>query len=404
MVTPALAARPRVTLAAIFRAYLGVGLTAFGMAVLQKLRGLVIGRGWLTEAETSEGLALVQLYPGPIMVDFTAYAGYRVRGVPGAIASTTGFVLPSFILMVALSAAYFAAGNLPWVASLLLGLEALVVGVLVNVLLELATRSVTGRLTAAIALLAFVASLHATNAILIVLGALIIGALAGRPAPGAARPSDAAGAPAADHAPPGRRRWAAIAAVAAAVLAVAGLTWALASPVGAVALSMFNVGAVAFGNGATIMPLLQAEVVDAHGWLTLRQFADGVALGQVTPGPFLITAAFVGFKVGGLAGATLATFGIFSPSFAMTLIFTEVFGRVRDLRPVRGALAGVLASFVGLLAAVTLQLGQVALTSLAALALGAAAFVAVRFFKLDLLLVFVGGVAVWGILLLAGLT
>jgi len=388
---------------AIFRAYLGVGLTAFGMAVLQKLRGLVIGRGWLTEAETNEGLALVQLYPGPIMVDFTAYAGYRVRGVPGAIASTTGFVLPSFILMVGLSAAYFAAGDLPWVASLLLGLEALVVGVLVNVVLDLGARSVTGRATAVIALLAFVASLYSANAILVVLVALIAGALVSRPAAVVPRPSGAAGVPAAAPEVAGRRRWAAIGAVAAAVLAVAGFAWMLASPVGEVGLSMFKIGAVAFGNGSTIMPLLQAEAVNAHGWLTLRQFADGIALGQVTPGPFLITAAFVGFKVGGLAGATLATFGIFSPSFAMTLIFTEVFGRVRDLRAVRGALAGVLASFVGLLAMVTLQLGRVALTTSAALALAGAAFVAVRFFKLDLLLVFVGGLAVWEILLLAGL-
>ena len=194
MLTPALASRPRVALAAIFRAYLGVGLTAFGMAVLQKLRGLVIGRGWLTEAETNEGLALVQLYPGPIMVDFTAYAGYRVRGVPGAIASTMGFVLPSFVLMVGLSAAYFAAGDLPWVASLLLGLEALVVGVLVNVVLDLGGRSVTGRATAAIALLAFVASLYAANAILIVLVALIAGALVSRPAEVVPRPSGAAAA------------------------------------------------------------------------------------------------------------------------------------------------------------------------------------------------------------------
>ncbi len=403
MLTPALATRPRVTLAAIFRAYLGVGLTAFGMAVLQKLRGVVIGRGWLTEAETNEGLALVQLYPGPIMVDFTAYAGYRVRGVPGAIASTTGFVLPSFVLMVGLSGVYFAAGDLPWVASLLLGLEALVVGVLVNVVLDLGARSVTGRATAVIALLAFVASLYATNAILIVLVALIAGALVSRPAAAVPRPSGAAGGPAVAPQAAGRRRWAAIGAVVAAVLVVAGFAWALASPVGEVGLSMFKIGAVAFGNGSTIMPLLQAEAVDAHGWLTLRQFADGIALGQVTPGPFLITAAFIGFKVGGLAGAALATFGIFAPSFAMTLIFTEVFGRVRDLRAVRGALAGVLASFVGLLAVVTLQLGRVALTTSAALALAGAAFVAVRFFKLDLLLVFVGGLAVWGILLLAGL-
>jgi len=392
------AARPRVSLVAILRAFLGIGLTAFGMAILQKLRTLVIGRGWLTEAETNEGLALVQLYPGPIMVDFSAYAGYRVRGVPGAIASTTGFVLPSFVLMVGLSAAYFALGDLPGVGALLVGLEALVVGVLLNVVLDLGARSVTGRMQAVIALFAFIALLEAANAILIVLVALVAGALLLRPVPGVPSPGGAAPAHVAAEAV-GPRRWAAIAAVGVAVLAVAGLAWAMSSPAGTVGLSMFKIGAVAFGNGSTIMPLLQAEAVDAHGWLTMRQFADGIALGQITPGPFLITAAFVGYKVAGLAGALLATFGIFSPSFAMTLIFTELFTRVRDLGPVRGALAGVLASFVGLLAVVTLQLGRLALTTPTALAFGAAAFVAVRFFKLDLLLVFAGGLAVWGALL-----
>jgi chromate transporter len=396
------AARPRVSLAAILIAFLQLGLTAFGVAILGKLRALVISRGWLTEEDTNDGLALVQLYPGPIMVDFTAYAGYRIRGVPGAIASTTGFILPSFVLMVGLSAAYFALGDLPWVAALLLGLEALVVGVLLNVVLDLGSRSVTGRMSATIALLAFVALLYAASAILIVLAALVVGALLVRPTPGAPRMDGAARASLPPAEAVGRRRWAAIAAVGVAVLAVAGLAWALSSPVGDVGLSMFKIGAVAFGNGATIMPLLQAEAVDAHQWLTMRQFADGIALGQITPGPFLITAAFVGFKVGGIAGAALATFGIFSPSFAMTLIFTEVFGRVRDLRVVRGALAGVLASFVGLLAAVTLQLGKVALTTPAALAFGAAAFVAVRYFKLDLLWVFGGGLAVWGALLAIG--
>jgi chromate transporter len=112
----------------------------------------------------------------------------------------------------------------------------------------------------------------------------------------------------------------------------------------------------------------------------LNQFADGIALGQVTPGPFLITAAFVGYKMGGVFGATLATFAMFSPSFVMTLIFTEAFSHVRDLRVIRGALAGVLASFVGLLAVVVLQLGTVALKGPATFALAAGAFVAVRYF------------------------
>ncbi len=106
--------------------------------------------------------------------------------------------------------------------------------------------------------------------------------------------------------------------------------------------------------------------------------------------------------MGGVLGATLATFAIFSPSFAMTLVFTEVFARVRNLQVVRGALADVLASFVGLLAVVLLQLGGVALTTPAAIVLAAAAFVAVRWFKLDIVWVFAGGLVLWGGLVALG--
>lgn len=141
-----------VPLRAIFLAFLQVGLTAYGMAILQKLRALVIRRGWLTEEETSEGLAMVQLYPGPIMVDFTAYVGYRLRGVPGALLAALGFVLPAFILVVLLSAAYFAGGDLPWVHKLFLGLEALVIGVIANVTLNLGQQALKGRVEVFIAL------------------------------------------------------------------------------------------------------------------------------------------------------------------------------------------------------------------------------------------------------------
>ena len=148
-----------------------------------------------------------------------------------------------------------------------------------------------------------------------------------------------------------------------------------------------------------IIPLIQADAVNTYHWLSLNQFADGIALGQVTPGPFLITAAFVGYKLGGVFGATLATFAIFPPSFAMTLVFTELFARVRNLKPIRGAFAGVLASFVGLLVVVLLQLGGIALTTPATLMLASAAFVAVCFFRLGFVWVFVGGLALWAVML-----
>jgi chromate transporter len=284
-------ARPQVSLWTILLAYLQIGLTAFGMAILQKLKALVMDNHWLSEEEMNEGLALVQLYPGPIMVDFTAYVGYKLRGVPGAILATLGFVLPSYGLMLILSAFYFAAGSLPWVHPLFLGLEALVVGIIFNVTLDFGARNISSRAQAVIALLAFAALLFKANAILIVIVALALGAWLIRPVAGAGKSGSAAKLPHAP-APISRTRWAGIAAVIVVVLAVAAFAWSLGSDIGALALALFKIGAVAFGNGTTIIPLIQADVVDANHWLTLNQFADGIALGQITPGPFLITAAF----------------------------------------------------------------------------------------------------------------
>jgi len=382
----------------IFVAFLQVGLTAYGMAILQKLRALVVKQGWLTESEVEEGLAMVQLYPGPILMDFSAYVGYRLRGVPGALVATTGFILPTFVMVVALSALYFTGSRLPWIQSLFLGLEALVIGILANVTLNLGQQAIQGRIHAVIALTAFIAVLFKVNAIVIPLAAMTVGAFTIAPK------SNGAAAPAVIAAPPSRRRLAAVTALAAGVAAVAALAATLGTNLGQLALSLFKIGAIAFGSGMAIIGVMQAEVVQAHGWVSQREFLDGLAMSQITPGPILITSAFLGYKLGGVLGAVLATFAIFSPSIAMTLVFTEIFGRIRHLKWVRGALAGVLAAFVGLLAAMLLQLGGAALHGPPMLALAAAAFVATRWFALDVAWVFAGGLAVWGLLLAAGLT
>jgi chromate transporter len=385
----------RVPLIAIFLAFLRVGLTAFGAAILEKLRTLPVERGWLSEDEVQEGLALVQLYPGPIMVDFTAYVGYRLRGVPGALLAAFGFLLPAFVLTTALSALYFAGGNLPWVHGLFLGLETLVIGVLVNVVLTLGAQAVRGRGEAVIASAAFAWLLFGINAVLIPLAALGMGAVA-------LRPKEQAPAPETASVPPGRGwRLAAVAALASAVLVVAVSVSVSPSELGRLARSLFIIGSVAFGSGFGILSVLQAEVVQVHAWVSAGEFMDGIALGQITPGPVLITAAFVGYKVGGIAGAALATFAIFSPSIVMTLVFTEAFTAMRHNRWVRGALRGVLAGFAGLLAATVIQLGAV-LTGPALFALAAGAFVAVRFFRLDLAWIFLGGLGMWAIILAAG--
>lgn len=379
----------------IFFAYFQVGLTAFGMAILQKLKALIMTRHWLSEDEMNDGLAMVQLYPGPIMVDFTAYVGYVLRGVPGAILATTGFIRPSFLMMLVLLAFYFsAAGSLPWVQPLFLGLEALVVGVVFNVTLDMGNQAVKGRVQAAIVLFSFAALLFKLNAILVVFVALALGAVLIRPALGMVKPVKQVKLE--NSNPISKRQWIGIGAVVVVViLGVVVLAWSLHSDIGNLGLSLFKIGSVAFGSGMTIMPLIQKEVVDLHHWLSMNQFAVGISLGQITPGPFLITATFVGYKIGGVWGAILATFAIFSPTFAMTLIFTQVFTRIRNLQMIRGALAGVLAVMV-------LQLGGVALTSPATFVLAGTAFLAVRYYKIDIFWVFVGGLVFWCGLLALG--
>ncbi|MHB1503073.1 MAG: chromate efflux transporter [Acidimicrobiales bacterium] len=393
-------------LSTIALAFGQIGLTAYGMAVMAKLKSTVLGRRWLTAEQMNEGLALVQIYPGPIMIDFTAYVGYRLRGVRGAIAATLGFVTPSFILMVALSALYFAGASLGWVREMVLGLDAIVVGVVMHVTLDFAKQYLASTSAAAVAILAFTADIYGVSPVLVIVGALMAGALWMAPRAPAVDPtrspsrSDPTRSPSRAPEQAGQagqaRRWLAIGALASVVIATA-IVLVLAEPrrLATMGTGLLEIGAVAFGNGLTILPLITNLAVVSHHWLTPGELSAGIAFGQVTPGPFLITAAFIGYKLAGVPGAALATFAIFSPSFAMTLGFTEVSGPLQRWRPVRGALAGVMAAFVGLLSAIILQLGHPVIASRAAMALAGAALVAARAFKLDMIWVFAGGLAIW---------
>src|SRR5665647_3456053 len=183
----------RVGLATLFLAYLQVGLTAFGFTMLQKVVQLIVEkRRWLTREQADHGLALVQLYPGPIMVDFTAYVGCRLRGVRGALVAVLGFVLPSFALMIALSAVYFATGTIAFVHALFIGLDALVVGIVLNLAIDFGQRALKGPVQATLAVVAFAVMLFGLNALLSILVALVAGALLLRPAADPGIPAEVA--------------------------------------------------------------------------------------------------------------------------------------------------------------------------------------------------------------------
>lgn len=153
----------------------------------------------------------------------------------------------------------------------------------------------------------------------------------------------------------------------------------------------FRMGALVFGNGFTMIPLIQQEVVDHYHWLTMDEFAVGLGLGQVTPGPVLITATFIGYKVASLSGAAAATLGIFLPSLFLVMLTAEMHRKIKHNPWVKAAEKGIVASFVGMMLVVLAGLARHSLVDATTAALAGSAFLVLRLTKLDMLWVVTGG-------------
>jgi chromate transporter len=167
-------------------------------------------------------------------------------------------------------------------------------------------------------------------------------------------------------------------------LGVWGL-WTVNQTLGLMSLIFLKISVLACGGGFAMIPILQWDMVDRLGWLTLRQFLDGLLLGFVTPGPLIITATFVGYRLQGLGGAAVATVSIFLPPILMIIFLTPFYQRVKESRWVRPAIQGILAALLGMLVLVTAQMGLAALTDFKSLALMTAAAVALLVFEVNLL-------------------
>jgi chromate transporter len=370
---------PPVPLSSLFLAFLRLGLTAFGgPAMVAYIRDLAVKRKlWLSEEAFADGTALCQSIPGATAMQMTAYVGLRARGAAGALVAFLGFGLPAFVLMVVLSGFYAASRNLQPVASAFRGLHVIVVALMANAALTFGRSSIKGWRDAILAWGAATFIFFRGGPILAIVASAVVGTVLYRGAKLLPRPVQTT-----CHG--GRRMGRPILISILAAGAAFAILFLANRPLFDLAALMAKVDVFAFGGGFASVPVMFHQVVDVRNWMDGKTFMDGIALGQVTPGPIVITATFVGYQIGGWLGAIVGTVAIFSPSVLMVLITVSYLDRLQSSWLFRRALRGVLASFVGLLLAVTIQFGMASAWNVREIVLALSAFVALRF-KVDVL-------------------
>lgn len=341
-----------------------VGAIGYGgpaiLALIKKI--FVHEKDWISEKEFMNALSLAQILPGATGVGVMGYIGFKLHKLWGGILVPIIYIFPATLAMIALTWAYFQFGNVSFVKALFAGLGALVVALLINatmllgksVFKKIDIRDWKGLL---ISLVAFGGVYFLKiNVIWIILIAGTLGFLlfyfsdefedekAKKGGVLLSEPNDLKrdSLSAKDFIP------------VVFVLAVFGFGLFFPS-IRELVVTLWGIGALAFGGGYTTIPLMQHQIVDMHGWLTVKQFIDGIALGQITPGPVFITATFIGYHVASIFGALLATLAIFAPSLAMMIALADIHGRIQNSKIVKVVIKGFLSGFIGLLVAVTLQ-------------------------------------------------
>jgi len=349
-------------------------------------------RRWLSDESFRHGIGVCQSIPGATAMQAAAYVGLRAEGPLGALAAYVGFGLPSFVLMVAMSAVYLRAHDVDAVVALFKGLQVIVVALVANATLSFGRSSVRGWQDGLLALGAAGLLVRGGSPVLAIVASAVLGLVLYRERREQTRETavpERAGQPGNFAAP------------LILLLGVGGgllVLRLLDDKLFALSALMLKVDLFAFGGGYASVPLMFHEVTGVRHWMNSQTFMDGIALGQVTPGPIVITATFVGYLIAGLPGALVGTIAVFSPSLIILTAVVPYFDRFRDNVFFQRGLRGALASFVGLLLAVTVKFGLAIHWNVLQVVLAVAAFTALRF-KVDILWVVLAGAVLSAFLL-----
>jgi chromate transporter len=369
----------RTGLKQIALSFLRLGTTAFGgpaahIAMMEE--EFVRRRRWVSPADFLDMLGASNLVPGPSSTEMAIHIGHQQKGWAGLIVAGVCFILPAMLIVMACAWAYSRFGSLPQVQSILYGVKPVIIAVVLQALWGLGRTAIKNGFLAVVGLLAAAGALAGGNVLAILLAAGFVSVF---------------------------RAWIkerCFAAAPAALPAVKSLTASAAALAATVPIGLWGLflvflkfGAVIFGSGYVLLAFLQADLVQRLHWLTQAQLLDAVAVGQVTPGPVFTTATFIGYLLGGVPGAMVATVGIFLPGFIFVAVSRPLIPRIRRSMIAGAFLDGVNVGALALMIGVTWQLSRAALVDFPTSALAALSAVVLIYFRVNSAwLVLAGGI------------
>lgn len=358
--------------------FLKLGITAFGgpAAHIAMMRDEVVKRRkWVDDQHFLDLLGATNLIPGPNSTEMTIHLGLVRAGWKGLIAGGACFILPAMLIVMAIAWTYVQFGTTPEASWLLYGVKPVVIAIIVQALWGLGQRAVKGLLTALIGLTVLILYFLGINEILLLFAGGFVAVIA-KNLPGI-RNSNLSG----------------IIAPVAGLSLPAAITAVIPFKISHLFFVFLKIGSVLYGSGYVLLAFLRADFVTRLGWLTDQQLIDAIAVGQVTPGPVFTTATFIGYILGGIPGALLATIGIFIPSFIFVAISNPLIPRIRHSLRISAFLDGVNIASLGLMAAVTIQLGRASFIDPMTIGIAVITVVLLVYFKVNSTWLVAGGAA-----------
>ncbi len=389
-----------VSLKYLFLKFLKIGSISFGgfmalVSIVQK--ELVEKDKTVDNEELLDGISLATVLPGPVAVNVITYLGYRLRGLAGGLISMLAVTLPSFLLILLLSWVYFSYGNIPEFKKFFDGVLPAVAAIILSVSIRMAKKNIRDIPQILIAILAFGLILGVGGffiTLLIVVGGALTGYFLYRPS---RDERNTAVTNARRQAIPEIRKWIRtkgwafllVFLVLVLLYFIPGLFTLNPSlqTIHQLFMTISGVSITLFGGGYVFIPMLQELVVNKMHWLSQQEFIDGIAMGQITPGPIMISATFIGYKLAGIWGAIAGTIAIFLPPGILIMMASHVIGYLKDSPQLKAVFRGVHPAVIGMIFAASIIIGMSMPHEWLQLIILVAAFVLTFRFKVDILII-----------------